>query len=79
MDSRERKSKNIGSQKARVFSRHFSLANFFLLPEIFPSQKIYFLAPSVQSKRLYMNDFKIVFALPYAMRVSITILFRLED
>jgi hypothetical protein len=64
MDSRERKSKNIGSQKARVFSRHFSLANFFLLPEIFPSQKIYFLAPSVQSKRLYMNDFRIGFALP---------------
>jgi hypothetical protein len=46
-----------------IFSLAFLLTTFHL-PEIFPFQKIYFMAPSVRSKRLVMNDFKIVFALP---------------
>ncbi len=38
-----------------MFSLAFLLATFHL-PEIFPFQKIYFLAPHVKSKRLDMND-----------------------
>jgi hypothetical protein len=45
-----------------MFSLAFLLATF-LLPEIFRFQKIYFMAPSVKSKRLDMDDFKIIFAL----------------
>ncbi|MFN9940188.1 MAG: hypothetical protein ACK56I_12020, partial [bacterium] len=45
-----------------MFSLAFLLATFHL-PEIFPFQKIYFMAPSVRSKRLDVNGFWIVFAL----------------
>jgi hypothetical protein len=74
MDSMERKSCDRKIMARRVFSRHifsrhvfsslFTVLATFHLPEIFHIQKIYFLAPTAKSKRLDVNDFWIVFALP---------------